>query len=99
MTLWLFSLISLILRLYMLKEKVNFPVIKFLTNTVFKCVGIFLVCILPMLIFSFFMEDGVVRFFLNVIISEVVIFFVVYSFGLNSGERQFVIQKMHSFIK
>lgn len=52
-----------------------------------------LVCILPMLIFSFFMEDGVVRFFLNVIISEVVIFFVVYSFGLNSGERQFVIQK------
>lgn len=99
MTLWLFSLISLILRLYMLKEMVNFPVIKFFTNTVFKCVGIFLVCILPVLIFSFFMEDGVVRFFLNVIISEVVIFFVVYSFGLNSGERQFVIQKMHSFIK
>lgn len=99
MTLWLFSLITLILRLFMLKEMTNFPVVKFMINTVSRCIGIFLVCFLPALLFSFFMEDGVGRFFLNVIISEVVIFFVVYSFGLNSGERQFVIQKMLSFIK
>ena len=98
MTLWFFSFISLMLRLYMLKEMTNFPVAKFMINSVSRCVGIFIVCILPALIFSFIMEDGLVRFFLNIIISEVLIFSVVYSFGLNRGERQFIIQKINRFI-
>ena len=98
MTLWFFSFVSLMLRLYMLKEMTNFPVAKFMINSVSRCVGIFIVCILPALIFSFIMEDGLVRFFLNIIISEVLIFSVVYSFGLNRGERQFIIQKINRFI-
>lgn len=98
MTLWFFSLIVLMLRLFMLKETTNFPVVKFLNNTVFRCMGIFVVCILPALLISFSMEDGLVRFLLNIVMSEVIILLLVCSFGLNQGERQFVFQKINYLI-
>lgn len=56
--------------------------------------GIFVVCILPALLISFSMEDGLVRFLLNIVMSEVIILLLVCSFGLNQGERQFVFQKL-----
>lgn len=44
------------------------------------------------------MEDGLVRFLLNIVMSEVIILLLVCSFGLNQGERQFVFQKINYLI-
>lgn len=98
MTLWLFSIIALGLRLYMVNAVTNFPVRYFLSSTVLRCMLIFLVCSIPAFCMICLMEYGFLRCCLDVIVSELTIVVMVYTFGLNRGERLFVVNKIKQFV-
>lgn len=82
----------------MLREITHFPVRDFLLGTVLKCVAICVLCMLPAICISCVMTEGLLRFCVNVMISECMIVVVVFLLGLNIGERKFIISKVSSMI-
>lgn len=98
MSTWAFSIAALMLRLYMLREITHFPVRAFLLGTVLRSVAICVLCMLPAIFISCVMTEGLLRFCVNVMISECMIVVVVFLLGLNIGERKIIINKVCSII-
>ena len=94
MTLWGFSVLALALRLYMVKTTTRFPVRFFLSSTVFRCLGIACVCFVPGILLAQVFTEGLMRFGLTVVISEVVIIVIVALFGFDVSERHFFLDKI-----
>ena len=89
-----FSLIAVILRLLMLKEMTGFPIQKFVTSTMLRCLLILIVCLIPPVIIERILPLGIIRFFVSTITIEGIFILQTYSFGLNPGERNLIISKI-----
>lgn len=86
----LFSITALIARLQILKTMTCFPVKDFVISTVLKCIILFIMSISFSYLIQMNMEYGFNRFLTNLILSELFIGFLVYYFGLTSGERYII---------
>lgn len=97
MSTWFFSVIALLLRLYMLQEMTDFPVRYFLLSTVLRCIVLCAICMIPAVFINSMMPEGILRFCINIIATEIIVVIMILMFGLNIGERNFVISKITSF--
>lgn len=98
LTIIVFSFIALLLRLMMLKSITNFPIIKFIKNTVMRCLFILIVSIIPSFIILKYMPIGLPRFCINIFLIEIVFFICTFLLGFNSNERRFLKNKVCSYI-
>lgn len=99
LTIIIFAVGALFLRLIMLRTMTNFPVGRFLASTVLRCLSILFICASVSYIISRFVEIGITRLIVNLLCTEVILGALVFSFGLNSGEREYLICKIKSFFK
>ena len=94
----LFSLLTLAVRLVMLKGMVNFPSREFLLYSVLRCLLIFAAsCIIPFFL-CFYLKDGLNRFVLLLITSEITATFIIIYFGINKSEREFFFSKIRTIL-
>lgn len=95
----IFSIISLILRLIMLKSMTSFPIKKFLFSTVLRCLFILLICSIPAYIIPMLTSEGFARLMLSFSVIELLIIGVTFFVGLNPSERKFLVSKVVYMIK
>lgn len=95
----LFSLISLLFRLYMLKQMVNFPVLLFFKETMLRSLLVFfLSLVVPSLLVSL-IDIGWSRFAINILSTSCSLLMIIFIFGLSKSERTQVVAKIKSMIK
>lgn len=90
----IFSIVALVLRVIMLKPITKLPVKQFLISTVLRCLCLLIICIMPALLFVSLMEENILRFCCNIITTEIAIILVAFIGGLTPEERKFVIGKI-----
>lgn len=88
------SILCLILRLYLVHQKMNFPVLRFLKEVVLKTIFLFLISIIPALFINRYFAFGWIKFFANIISIELTSISAIFFFGLTHGERHFIIKKL-----
>ena len=91
-----FSVLALILRSIMLKPLTNFPIRSFFIKTVFRCIVIFVLCVIPSYYISKYSEFGFIQFLINMCMLEFLIIIMSFCIGLDSAERQLVVRKVRS---
>lgn len=93
------SCISLIIRLYMLKRYIGFPVFSFLINVILKSVSVvfisFLICFY---IYTILPEITFLKLILTCLISWFVTAIVIYCVGLNKTERSIAAHVIRKFL-
>lgn len=92
------AVFALMVRLVMLKSMVSLNVRKFLSKVVLVVLMVsVLSAIIPYAV-TFLMEQGVVRFFINGILSVILVVVSVYLVGLSTKEKTFIVEKIKEFI-
>lgn len=99
LTVVVFSIISLLLRVVMLRPMTGFPGSHFMVAVVFRCLCVFSVCSVPAICFSFLMPLGVIRFMLNSLVTECLLATLVYFIGLDSSERAYIVAKLKTVVR
>lgn len=99
LTIVFFSIIALLLRLFMLKSMTDFPVKSFMQKTVLRCFILLTVCIAPSFMILKYMSVGLFRFCVNFFLIEIVFLVATFLLGLNSIERKFLYKRLKSFTK
>lgn len=93
------ALLCLLVRLYMLRGMVGFPVRRFLWNTVSNVLFVgLLACMLPLWVVTL-MPESFWRFVLVAVVSFISVAVIVYFVGCNKEERGFVINKVVLILK
>ena len=94
-----FSLGALALRVLMLHFITGFPMRKFFWTTVARCLFIMIICILLSISIVRVFQTDMLRFILNVCITELTLGILIFTLGLNIGERIFILEKIKSIIR
>lgn len=84
-------LVNEIIRLKMMKELLNFPVLRFVKDVIGRVVLVTLIAIVVPLSILFLMEYGVARLVLSIFVSLVTASSTVFLLGLTSGERHVLV--------
>ena len=93
------SIICLCLRLKLVYDMMNYPVLLFFTSVILKTISIFIICIIPALLIINIMQEGWLRLFVNILTTEVVCIFVIFTIGLTRSEKTFVFSKISNIYK
>ena len=94
-TMIVFSFIGLFLRLIMLKSMIDFPMFRFLRETICRVLFVVMFVSAIVYIYSCLNEGtGLMNFILSTLIIEVAILLVIYLCGLNSKEKTFIKSKI-----
>lgn len=92
-------MITNVVRLYDIKRLMTFSVVIFVKKCIVPCVIVSITSfILPLFVLGF-MEEGILRFFVNVVVSIFWTICCCLMFGLTKKERIFIINKAHYFLK
>lgn len=94
----LFAIGALILRVLMLRPMTHFPIRKFMLSTVARSLFIMAICFLVSMFISHYLETGFLRFVFNLSVTEFFLGVLVYTIGLNPGEKIFILEKVRTFI-
>ena len=89
---------ALILRIFMLRPMTQFPARQFFLSTVARCLFIMTICIFISIFIAKALQIGILRFILNLAVTEFILGILVLTIGLNTGERQFIFNKLKSII-
>lgn len=89
---------ALILRIFMLCPMTQFPARQFFLSTVARCVLIMTICISISIFIVKVFQIGILRFIFNLAITEFILGILVLTIGLNTGERQFIFNKLKSIV-
>lgn len=85
-----------IVRFYDLKKLMNFSVRQFLRESVLPCVIVSVTSFIVPIVIAYNMDEGIVRFFVNVAVSIIWTGLCCFVFGLTKNERKFCVKKaMH----
>lgn len=89
-----FAIGALILRVSMLRPMTHFPVRNFMLSTVARCLFIMAICLFISIFISKYLDIGFMRFVFNLSITELILCVLVFSIGLNPGEKKFILEKI-----
>lgn len=91
----LFTILTLILRVWFVKKEYHFTYLKYFKEVLFKVLSVqLLVLIVPIILILSLNLQGFNRFIINGPITFISSVVIIYFFGLNSSERQFIIGKI-----
>ena len=91
--------ICLVIRLYLLKKMLNFPIIKFVFKVIFNTASLFIICLLFMLFAKQYITlDGWYKFIVDVLLAEMICLIAIVSVGLSGSERKFIISYIVKFV-
>ena len=93
------SICCLFLRVYMLRQMIDFPASKFITNVCFNSLLVILVASLFPIVFVNWIGDIKFRFFYSSLICLLSTICSVFYVGCSSEERKLVIKKIYKIIK
>ena len=93
------AFICLFLRIYMLHKMVAFPIKPFLQNVLLNIIVVGIVAaIIPLMVVQF-MESGLVRLFVNCLLTLISTSIIMYFIGCNHQERTFINEKIFSKLR
>lgn len=95
MTLVLFSVITLFVRLVMLSSMTGFPVYRFLKETLCKVLFVIAISSIAPYMVSHYAGQGFLRLIANVLVTELVAIAMIVAFGLSKSEKAFLKSKLH----
>ncbi|MDY2942993.1 MAG: oligosaccharide flippase family protein [Paludibacteraceae bacterium] len=98
-TIIIFSLVALLLRVKMLKSMTGFPAKSFLVTTILRCFFLLLLSVVAAVIVLYFLDYGIVRFCISMIVIEGMIIISTYCLGLNKGEKKYIVNKIKSIFR
>ena len=85
--------IVMLVKVYIIKDLVKFPVKRFFTEVLLKIILTTLFAfVLPSVAYYSLIDHGICRFFVVVIVSEISIICSILTFGLTKGERETIIK-------
>ena len=87
--------ILLFVRLYLLRNMVKLPIMMYIREVLFKVLPIMAICFTIPALLLFSMEEGLLRLILIVVLSTIVSSFSIYHFGLNKGEKKYLIELIY----
>ena len=90
--------ISLIARLYILKKKINLPILNFY-NTIKKTLLILSLSIIVPFLITNYMDESIYRLITTTLSSILISIICIYLLGLNKTEKQLVIDKISKLKK
>lgn len=97
-TIIIFSIVALCVRLIMLNKMTGLSIYRFVSSILVKCVVVTLLAsILPFIVCSS-LDEGVIRLLVNTCAIILIGGVIVYSIGLNSGERSFINRKIKMYV-
>ena len=94
----LFSIVGLMIRLVMLKPMTGFPVKHFMRKVVFRCMCMLLICMVPAYLVTTIFSEGIERLLACIVSIEFFVICSTYAIGLTSDERNFLIEKIKSLV-
>lgn len=97
-TLIIIYFISIFVRLWVLKELVDFPIVSYLKKVLLKLFLVSIFSVLIPVIIKYFMNEGWLRFLTLVISSIVSILIIVYYIGLTSNEKNLIVQTIKTHL-
>lgn len=87
-----------ILRLYFLRQLVDFSAMRFFYETLRPCLIVSVMSFIVPVALSMFLDDGVIRFFVMSVVAGLWTLLCITLFGMTSGERQFFLGKVKQII-
>lgn len=94
----LFAIGALFLRVLMLRPITHFPIREFMLSTVARGLFIMATSFFVSIFISKYLETGFMRFVFNLSITEFFLGILVFTIGLNPGEKIFILEKVRTFI-
>lgn len=88
-----------LVRFHALKRLMDFSVRQFLEESILPCVIVSITSFIVPVIVAYNMEEGLIRFFLNVVISILWTGLCCVVFGLTKSERKFLLNKAKSVVR
>ena len=77
----------------------GFPAKSFLVTTILRCFFLLLLSIVSAVIVLYFLDYGIVRFCISMIVIEGMIIISTYCLGLNKGEKKYIVNKIKSIFR
>ncbi len=94
----LLEVVSLCARLLMLKSMVDFPLMRFTRDVIFRVMAVLTVALIPPLIIAYSVEESIIRLIIVTFTSFISTSVVVYFIGCRSNERRVVVKKIQSIL-
>lgn len=94
------SIICLFTRLAFLRTMTQFPVLRFLTDVVLRCIIVFSLCFLFIIPVKYFIKsDNFAMFAVNIILTGIICIAISYIFGLTKSEKRFILKPIKKILK
>lgn len=90
----IFTFLALAVRIIMLRNMIGFPAKDFLVGTLLRCTIILILCCIMPAIITRLLDVSLTRFFVDVIITEIVAINIIGWLGVTKSERDFVLQRI-----
>lgn len=92
------AIFCLVLRLGMLKNMVDFPVKRFITEVLYRILGVAVLSIFMPCAIVMVMPESILRVFVSLISSTVSSLVIIYWIGCNDMERKFIVNKIKTLV-